>query len=128
MRTCHLLLIFVLAVAAVRSATAGSEPVNEMYGYGVNSCGDYLQSRADKNPFQASAYSTWFTGYLTEASAVYSVLYGRVVDFLGDTDINGAAYWMENYCRKYPTAHFASAANEFVVMELRKMDLGAKPK
>lgn len=73
-------------------------------GSGVESCGSWLQHRADGG----SSDMQWVLGYLSGA-AIYN---GK--NPLVNTDGNGVWYWIDNYCRSHAASKLADALDAFV--------------
>lgn len=102
------LLLLAVAFPAGRVNAADQQgSFNVIGGYGLDSCGSYLDAR------QRSAdtpYTTWLGGYLTavdiEEQKTYSIL--------GGTDVPGVMRWLDNWCRQNPTRMFVNAANALV--------------
>jgi hypothetical protein len=78
---------------------------------------------ADKTQGMSGEYTTWSAGYLT----AFNLRTPGTYDILGNTDINGAMLWLENYCRNNPLERFATAWNE-LFNELSPTRTTQKPK
>ena len=116
MRLRHYLVVSLLFVI-VGARPAAAAPSHE-YGFGTNSCGDYLAARKAGNAGLGSLYTAWFTGYITDESEWTTTIEHATVDELAGTDLNGALYWMEKFCREHPTADFAVAAAAFTTWHI----------
>ena len=116
--SCQRLLIClcVYAMFGVQCAVAGGG--FEIYGYGAQSCGDYLSARKGSD---SSPYAAWVNGFLTADSYWISLSAKRKVDFRFDTDLNGTMYWLENFCREHPTRAFVYAVNAFAARQFAKI-------
>jgi hypothetical protein len=98
-------LVIALLCCAAEYANAGTQA----YGFGTKSCGAYLDARAHNKELE-TAFTTWATGLFTGINAVR----GGDTDVLKGTDMQGAMYWLDNYCHGNPTTMFAGALIEFV--------------
>lgn len=81
-----------------------------IYGYGAQSCGDFVKAMDGKRQKDYDdretclLFITWFLGLATAESqdSGEDVLHGRSNDSL--------ALWLENYCKEHPLDHFSTAS------------------
>lgn len=93
-------------VIGARSTRARQTAEVTTYGTGFKSCSAYLYARAQGNVDEA-AFVDWFGGYLSGVNAI-SLTTDNV---LGGSDLTTTIYWIDDYCRANPRAHFAEAAD-----------------
>src|SRR4051794_18486021 len=101
----------VLVVLAVLMAvTTASQAQVRALGPGVGvSCNVWLEARSDPEGPLVFGLLSWVLGYITGAA-----VYGSVGDVLRDTDLDGVATWLDNYCRAHPTEYLVEGARRFV--------------
>jgi hypothetical protein len=104
---------FALLMGA-RSATAtqAAEPVR--YGAGFKSCAAYLDAREQQDPDEM-VFVNWLGGYLSGVNAVST----GTTDVSGTSDITGAIYWLDNYCREHAPERFAAAVTARVAAGIK---------
>ena len=105
--TCLWFLLVLSLLAPVPGICVDTDRSYEVYGYGVKSCGSFVQEKKNTN---GVLYNAWVAGYLTAVNLTSPVLYS----ILGKTDINGAMLWLENYCNKNPLKNFVDAVQALV--------------
>jgi len=108
--------ICMCAVLGLHSAFA--MPEYTIYGAGGKSCGDYLSARNTHLYTADEPYESWLNGYLTADSYQLTLQVKHQVDLEFDTDLNGAMYWLGNFCNAHPTAEFATAVSAFAATQL----------
>jgi hypothetical protein len=91
-------------VIGARSTTARQTVDVTSYGPGFKSCAVYLYAREQKNADEA-AFIDWLGGYVSGVNAI-SLTTNNI---LGDADLTGTIYWIDNYCSANPRARFAEA-------------------
>jgi len=72
-------------------------------GIGSESCGTYISERrlGRDNPYRG-----WITGYLS----AYNESSKNTYNMLGNSDVEAAMLWIENYCNKNPLSSFSQAS------------------
>ena len=116
-KLCRLLFVFGSLILMGRPAAAGD--VNGSYtviGQGFNSCGKYTEARKEPKSADAAIYSIWLAGYLTRTNLQLPDTH----DIIGNTDLDGALGWIDNYCSANPTSNVARAAEDLVVFLMPK--------
>jgi hypothetical protein len=93
-------------VIGARSTTGRQTAGVTTYGTGSKSCGVYLQARV-RQDLEEAAFIDWLGGYLSGVNAV-SLSTNNV---LGDSDLTGAIYWLDDYCGTHPGTPFAEAVD-----------------
>lgn len=78
---------------AITLAGAASSPT--VYGYGSDSCGQWLEARSG-NQVNALAASSWLSGYVSAVGVA------QKRDALNGKRMADAEYWVEGYCRDNP--------------------------
>jgi hypothetical protein len=101
-------------VIGARSTTARQTADVTAYGPGFKSCAAYLYAREQNNADEA-ALIDWLGGYVSGVNAI-SLTTNNI---LGDSDLTGAIYWIDNYCRANPRARFAEAVDARVAPNRR---------
>ena len=97
-------IIALLLLGAGATETTRAEGVTT-YGNGLKSCGVYLQAK-DQESADEMAFVDWFSGYLSGVNATYS----RSNNVLANSNLKGAVYWLEKYCRAHAADSFAKAS------------------
>jgi hypothetical protein len=98
-------LTLVLCLCLVPVVSPRSDVVTTM-GVGANSsCGKWLDARRTGRYFDMA---NWALGYISGAA-----IWGAG-DPLGQTDADGVAYWLDNYCQAKPTSYFSDAVKAFI--------------
>jgi hypothetical protein len=92
-------------VIGVRSRARQTAEVTT-YGTGFKSCSAYLYAREQSN-VDETAFVDWLGGYLSGVNAISLT----TDNILGNSDLTAAIYWIDNYCRANPRAHFAEAVD-----------------
>ncbi|MFI4867867.1 MAG: hypothetical protein ACHQDD_00770 [Steroidobacterales bacterium] len=90
--------------ASASTATHGAQATT--YGTGFKSCETYLDARELRNTDEM-AFVDWLGGYLSGVNAISK----STSNILGTSDLTGAIYWLDNYCREHSPARFAAAAD-----------------
>lgn len=90
--------------ASAATATHAAVPVT--YGAGFKTCDTYLDARELRNTDEM-AFVNWLGGYLSGVNAISK----STSNVLGTSDLTGAIYWLDNYCREHSPARFAAAAD-----------------
>ena len=90
--------------ASASTATHAAEPVT--YGAGFKTCDKYLDARELRNTDEM-AFVDWLGGYLSGVNAISK----STRNVLGTSDLTGAIYWLDQYCREHAPARFAAAAD-----------------
>lgn len=99
-----------LLLCASVAARAGEKPINVMnYGYGHTTCGHFLEARQQPESAERDGYAVWLGGFMTAVN-----IGGPNHNVLRSEDLDGALYWLEDYCRKHPLENFAEAARALV--------------
>src|SRR3954451_21635616 len=100
----------VLVVLAVLMAvTTASQAQVRALGPGVGvSCNVWLEARSDPEGPLVFGLLLCVLGYITGAA-----VYGSVGDVLRDTDLDGVATSLDNYCRAHPTESLFEGARRF---------------
>lgn len=75
-------------------------------GAGVASCGRWLEDRKTGRYYNME---NWALGYISGAA-----MWGNGLDPLRQTDADGVAYWLDNYCVAKPTSYFHDAVDAFI--------------
>lgn len=97
------------AVVCLRPAWAADERGRYIIlGTGGHSCKTFVSDRSRNNDVY---YLMWLAGYLTRYNAATPGAY----DILGDTQIDRAMMWLENYCKQHPYLLFDGAAAAMVI-------------
>jgi hypothetical protein len=100
--------VLVMAVACLGRAQAGDARGRYIIlGVGGRSCRTFVTERSRNNDVN---YLMWLAGYLTRYNAATIGAY----DILGDTEIDKAMMWLENYCKEHPYQPFDGAAAALV--------------
>jgi len=88
-----------------------------IYGVGRQTCGAYLEARANGG-FAEISYKNWMSGYLTASNRSSDDTY----NLLGESDFQGAMSWIDLYCKKRPnnTIYMAMANLSAVFYPKRK--------
>lgn len=99
-----------LALLVLATLSVGAEAVTTRGTGSTVSCGTWLEERR-KNSDDSFRLRNWALGYLSGAAA-----WANSGDPLGDPagDSNGIFYWLDNYCRAYPTQFFTEALDSFI--------------
>src|SRR5437588_433712 len=110
MRVQNILWIALGMLLAGATPASASDPQGHYWsrGYGNKSCGAYDEARQQPNGYDALAFTTWITGYITATNRRLPNTY----DIVGNTDIAGVLGWIDNYCHSHPTDTFSGAADE----------------
>jgi hypothetical protein len=96
----------VLVILIMHTTVSQAQPVMT-YGAGAAaSRGKWLDQRRTG---QYIGMINWALGFISGAA-----IYGSVGNPLGETDADGGAYWLDNYCRRDPSAYFNAAAKAFI--------------
>ncbi len=111
MRSFPALLLGLAITFCQSNPTFAQEP--RIYGMGNQSCGSYLKARTFEGPEQLM-FHAWLGGFLSSVSLTLHR------DVLNGTDLQGALYWLDNYCRDHPVDNFASATTAFAVAMQRR--------
>jgi len=106
-------IISIFLIAAAGTPVAHAVDVTT-YGAGLKSCRAYLDAR-EKGYGDEVAFIDWLAGYFSGVNKTSN----HRNNMLGLSDLKVAIYWLDEYCRARPLAHFAGAASMLV--------LGAKP-
>lgn len=78
-----------------------------VYGQGALSCGAWLEARKEGG-IDESVHNVWIAGYITGVTASG--------DFsLKDSDVDGRANWIDNYCEENPLDYIYDAATALVL-------------
>jgi len=93
-------------VIGARSTTGRQTAGVTTYGTGSKSCGVYLEARVRQNLDEA-AFIDWLGGYVSGVNAVSL----STNNILGNSDLTGAIYWLDDYCRAHPGTPFAEAVD-----------------
>ena len=101
-------------VIGSRSTTGRQSAEVTIYGAGFKSCGVYMDARAQRNADDL-AFIDWLGGYVSGVNAVSL----STNDILGDSDLTGAIYWLDNYCRANPRTRFVDAVEARVAPNRR---------
>jgi hypothetical protein len=96
------------------STTARRAVEATIYGAGFKSCGTYLDAREKQNPDEV-AFIDWLGGYLSGVNAMSL----STNNILGSSDLTGAIYWLDDYCRANPGTRFAVAVDARVAPNRR---------
>src|SRR4051794_16982599 len=100
----------VVLAAALMGVAAASQAQVRALGPGVGvSCGVWLEARTDAEGPLVFGLLSWVLGYISGAA-----VYGSVGDVLRDTDLDGVATWLDNYCRAHPAEYLVEGARRFV--------------
>lgn len=84
-----------MSIILMIAALASAQPTPTVYGYGADSCGQWLEARS-RGSVNELAASSWLAGYASAASIA------RKGDALQGKRLEDAAYWVDNYCRDNP--------------------------
>lgn len=100
----------VLAVLATLSGRVEAAAVTFRGPGSAASCGTWLEERR-KESDESVHLRSWALGYLSGAAS-----WANSGDPLGRPagDSNGIFYWLDNYCRAYPTQFFTEALDAFI--------------
>ncbi len=111
----HVAIISLVLVGIAVAPSVRAEGVT-VYGVGLKSCSSYLDARetGNANPDEV-AFIDWLGGYFSGANTTST----HRNNTLGLSDLQGAMYWLDEYCRARPRVHFVEAVH--------MMLLGAKP-
>jgi hypothetical protein len=104
------------------SATATHAAEAMAYGAGFKSCGTYLDAREQRNTDEM-AFVDWLGGYLSGVNAISK----GSTNILGTSDITGAIYWLDNYCREHAPARFAAAVDARVAAGVTAVAVATPP-
>jgi hypothetical protein len=85
-----------------------------VYGFGLKSCGQFVEARLEAqqspyspySPYTDSPYISWLGGFLTATSTWLAATRTEPPE----TDVSAATIWIENYCRQNPLQQFHTAA------------------
>ena len=93
------------------SVSVQAQPVTIMGSGAKVSCGVWLEARRDLRDRVGNTYGLqgWALGYMSGAAS-----YGSVGDILGNTDLNGVSYWLDNYCNSHPAVPFSDGVRAFI--------------
>jgi len=80
------------------------------YGTGLQSCTSYAHAREQLNADEVP-FIDWLAGYLSGVNATSK----HRNNILGLSDVRGTMYWLDGYCRRRPSAHFAEATGMFMM-------------
>ena len=78
---------------------------------GVTSCGKYIEETKNKNGWSYTATLNWVAGYITATNRFMPDTYS----ILGNSDIDSAMLWLENYCRSNPLKSISSGMTDLVI-------------
>jgi hypothetical protein len=106
--------------ASSATATQAAEPIS--YGAGFKSCGTYLDAREQRNSDEM-AFVDWLGGYLSGVNAISK----GTTNILGTSDITGAIYWLDNFCREHAPARFAAAVDARVAAGITAVAVATPP-
>jgi hypothetical protein len=96
-----------LSVAAVGTAGAQEKPTTTTFGFGLQTCGSFMEARRVERDLD---YIDWLSGFLSAVN--WSRASRGLVDRAGvtaGTDLAGPLGWLDNYCRANPLDSFAAA-------------------
>jgi hypothetical protein len=105
MKAAHVFVLF-CSLMLPQIARAGA-PIVTVLGAGASSCGTWEVDRTS-NEFTASHDLSWVLGFVTgiESAKASDLNSGLLVD----TDANGIAGWIDNFCKANPTASIYAAS------------------
>ena len=91
-------------------------------GFGIQSCGRYLEARRDRDKTadasnRTLAFTQWLAGFLTVVNLETTKKNG--IDIIEGTDLDGVMGWLDKYCRENPLDSFDRASWNLAA-ELRK--------
>ena len=109
----RILLLAALAMAVPAPAHATHTFLN--LGFGTTSCGEWTDKRAMRNDDGIGGVawlfrSAWIQGYLTASQTTFPEIY----DQIKETDAEGIAAWVDNYCHARPLDDLEKAADALV--------------
>ncbi len=81
-----------------------------IYGFGAQSCANWLASQAQGNAAVSAGFLGWVGGYLSAVNA-----WTKGEDVLKDSNFQAAIAWIDSFCRDNPKETVALAAREFVL-------------
>lgn len=103
-------LVALLSVALVPSFSVHAQDhkgMVEIYGLGTQSCGAWNNARAHKSSEATeNAMTSWAQGFVS-AAANYS--------HLKESDSDGLASFLDQYCQAHPLASFYTASSHLVM-------------
>ena len=107
--------LIILAWAAVSATVANAGAVN-VWGIGNDSCGSWTQDRQQQaktvdSTALAGVRKAWMEGYLTAKAEDRPLLSKGATQ----TDTDGMAAWIDNYCAAHPLDTLFDATEELAI-------------
>lgn len=87
----------------IAAALASAPTAPAIYGYGADSCGQWLESR-ERGGINGLAAASWLAGYVSAIGVT------EKRDALNGRRLTDAEYWIDNYCRDNPQRRIVLAA------------------
>ena len=101
---CQAVVVSVLLVGAAAAPAAHATEITT-YGSGLRSCAAYVEAR-QWDSADVVGFTDWLGGYLSGVNTTSN----HRNNLLGLADFKAVMYWLDDYCRAHPLAHFADAA------------------
>jgi len=101
-----LALMFIMGASA--AIAAHSEVVT--YGVGFKTCEAYSTAKELQGPDEVSILD-WLAGYVSGVNST-TLHFNNI---LGDTNLAGAVYWLDDYCRIHPSTEIAVALDMMIM-------------
>jgi len=101
-------LLMAVAVGAVAHAGA-AQVMATVYGYGTESCGEWLHTSAEPQGWSHLVDSSWVMGFVTAAD-----VYAPKGATFRKSDAAGLDAYMTTYCRAHPLDTIVTAATALV--------------
>jgi len=101
-------MVALFLVGATAAVAAHGEVVT--YGAGLKTCDSFLVAK-DQQDVEEVSILDWLAGYVSGVNSTSN----HINNVLGDTNLTGAVYWLDDYCRAHPRVEIAVALDILVV-------------
>jgi hypothetical protein len=102
------MLVYMFIMGASAAIAAHGEVVS--YGVGLESCKTYLTAKELQGPDEVSILD-WLAGYVSGVNST-TLHFNNI---LGDSNLTGAVYWLDDYCRAHPPTEIAVALDMMIM-------------
>ena len=106
--TARAVLVFMIILGTSAATTAHGAVIS--YGIGLKYCQTYLTAKEQQGPEEVSILD-WLAGYVSGVNST-TIHFNSI---LGDSNLTGAAYWLDDYCRAHPPTEIAVALDIMMV-------------
>jgi hypothetical protein len=100
--------VFMFLMGASAATAAHGQVIS--YGIGLKSCETYSTAKELQGPEEISILD-WLAGYVSGVNST-TVHFNSI---LGDSNLTGAVYWLNDYCRAHPPTAIAVALDIMMV-------------